>query len=98
MILPIQMKFDWERIREQRQRIMVKNNARENETRLPHEYKVGDKVLLAKPGMLRKLSVPRTGPYLVQAVYTNGTLRIKRGAISERVNVRRVIPFIEVPH
>jgi transposase InsO family protein len=97
MILPIQMKFDWELIREQRQRIMTKSNARENASRLPHEYKVGDKVLLAKPGMLRKLSVPRTGPYLVQAVYANGTLRIKRGAVSERVNIRRVTPFIEVP-
>jgi hypothetical protein len=95
MILPIQMKFDWERIREQRQRIMHKSNERENATRIPHEYKVGDKILLTKPGMLRKLSVPRTGPHLVQAVYTNGTLRIQRGSISERVNIRRVTPFTE---
>jgi hypothetical protein len=94
MILPIQMKFDWERIRQQRQMIN-KNNEKENTIRIPHEYKVGDKVLLAKQGMLRKLSVPRTGPHFVQAVYTNGTLQIKRGSISERVNIRRATPFVE---
>ena len=96
MILPIQMQFDWERIRKQRQQTINKNNEKENTRRIPHQYKVGDKVLLARPGMLRKLSIPRTGPHIVQAVYTNGTLQIKRGSISERVNIRRVTPFIEV--
>ena len=94
MILPIKFKADWARIRANRQRIMAMSNLRENSTRISHDYKVGEKILLTKPGMLRKLSTLREGPYLVQAVHTNGTLHIKRGAISERVNIRRVAPFI----
>ena len=70
-------------------------NVSENASRIPYEYKVGDKILLTKPGMLRKLSTPRMGPYIVQTVYTNGTLQIKRGVVSERVNIRRCTPFIE---
>ena len=46
-------------------------------------------------GTLRKLSAPRRGPYTVTRVYTNGTLRIKRGAISERVNIRHIWLFNE---
>ena len=49
--------------------------------------------MLAKPGILRKMSTPRTGPHEVEAVYTNGTIRIRKGAVSERVNIRRVHPF-----
>ena len=71
------------------------SNARENSARLRHEYKVGEKVLLTKPGILSKLSTPREGPYLVRAVHTNGTLHIKRGAITEHLNLRRVAPFVE---
>jgi hypothetical protein len=42
---------------------MGRNNRRENASRISHDYKVGDKVLLKKPGKhLRKLEAPRTGP------------------------------------
>jgi hypothetical protein len=54
------------------------------------------KVLLKKPGQhLRKLEAPRTGPYTVTAIYTNGTLRIQKGKINERVNIRRLFPYFE---
>ena len=95
MILPIKFKADWARIRANRQRVMTQSNVRENSTRIKHEYKVGEKVLLTKPGIIRKMSTPREGPYLVRAVHTNGTLHIQRGSITERVNIRRVAPFVE---
>jgi hypothetical protein len=57
---------------------------------------VGDKVLLKKPGKhLRKLESPRTGPHTVTAIYTNGTLRIRKGKVNERVNIRRFSPYFE---
>ena len=71
------------------------NNARENAGRVEHEYTVGDKVLYRKHGKLRKLSTPRRGPYIADKVYDNGTIRIKRGAINERVNIRHLTPFLE---
>lgn len=95
MILPIKFEADWTYIRNKRQKEINRNNARENRSRISHTYSQGDKVLLAKPGILRKLSTPRQGPYIVEQVYSNGTIRIRRGSISERVNIRRVVPFIE---
>jgi hypothetical protein len=96
MILPINFKADWSAIEKQRQKETGRNNRRENSARIHHEYKVNDKILLKKPGKhLRKLEAPRTGPHKVIAVYTNGTIRIQRGHISERVNIRRVTPYFE---
>jgi hypothetical protein len=43
-------------------------------------------VLLETPGILRKLSTPRTGPYPVTNVYKNGTITIQKGIVSERMN------------
>jgi hypothetical protein len=60
---------------------MGRNNRRENSSRINHDYKVGDKILLKKPGKhLRKLEAPRTGPQIVTAIYTNGAVRIQKGA------------------
>jgi hypothetical protein len=96
MILPLNFKADWATIEQNRQKEIAKNNQRENASRLSHDYKVGEKILLKKPGKhLRKLESPRTGPHTVTAVYTNGTIRIQRNNISERVNIRRVTPYFE---
>jgi hypothetical protein len=82
-------------VEQQRQKEMARNNKRENSSRINYDYKVGDKVLLKKPGKhLRKLEAPRTGPHTVTAIYTNGTLRIQKG-IHERVNIRRLFPYFE---
>jgi hypothetical protein len=51
---------------------------KENKIRIPHEYKVGDQVLLETPGILRKLSTSRTGPYPVTNAYKNGKIRIQK--------------------
>jgi hypothetical protein len=75
---------------------MACNNRKENASRISHDYKVGDKVLLKKPGKhLRKLEAPRTGPHTVTAVYTNGTLCIQKGNVNERVNIRRLFPYFK---
>jgi hypothetical protein len=73
---------------------MDRNNKRETASRINHDYKVGDKVLLKKPGKhLRKLKAPRTGTHTVTAMYTNGILRIQKGNVNERVNNRRLFPY-----
>jgi hypothetical protein len=63
-------------------------------SRISHDYKVGDKILIKKPGKhLSKLEAPRTGPHMVAAIYTNGTVHIQKGKVSERVNIRRLFPY-----
>jgi hypothetical protein len=73
---------------------MAHNNKRENASRITHDYKLGDKVLLNKPGKhLRKLEASRTRPHTVTEIYTNGTLRIQKGKVNERVNISRLSPY-----
>ena len=62
---------------------------------LDHTYKVREKVMKSTPEILPKLRRKREGPYTVTAVHDNGTLSIRRGAITERINLRRVDPFTE---
>ena len=95
MLLPVQFKADWDAIRQRRQALINKNNERENARRIEHEYKVGDLVSKFRPGKLRKLRRKKDGPYRVETVHDNGTIGIRRGAILERVNIRRVEPFHE---
>ena len=96
MFLPIEFQANWTALELQRQKEITKNNLRENASRKPHVYNIGDKVLVSKPGHIRrKLENPRDGPYEVTAVFSNGTIRIQRGSISERVNLRRVTPYFE---
>jgi hypothetical protein len=56
-------------IEKQRQKKMARNNRSENVSRISHNYKVRDKVLIKNPGKhLRELEGPRTGPHTVIAI------------------------------
>jgi hypothetical protein len=56
-------------------------------------YKIGDLVLLEKDSC--KYECSRQGPYKITKVYTNGTVTIKKGAVYERINIRRLQPYYE---
>jgi hypothetical protein len=61
-----------------------------------NDYKVGQKVLLRKEGILRKAeSRWHKKPWLITSVYTNGAITVQRGNKIERMNIRRVKPFEE---
>jgi hypothetical protein len=93
MVLPIKFMADWGAIEQQLQKEMGRNNRRENASRISHDNKVGDKILLKRPGThLRTLEAPRTAPHTVTTIYTNGTVRIQKGKVNERVNIRRLFP------
>jgi hypothetical protein len=53
MLFDIPLKADWQKIGEHRQRLSDLNNACENKGRIDYNYKVGQKVLLRKEGILR---------------------------------------------
>jgi hypothetical protein len=65
--------------KKRKQDIINKFNQKENKSRIPYECKVRDQALLETPGILRKSSIPRTGPYPVTNVYKNGIIRIQKG-------------------
>ena len=93
--LPVQFKADWAAIRARRQELINKSNKRENRRRIRHVYKVGDKVSKKKPGIQPKLRRKRDGPFTVTRVFANGTVSIRNGAVTERINIRRIQPFRE---
>ena len=47
MILPIKYTADWELLRQWKQAQINKDNILENSKRVDHDYKVGDKVMIA---------------------------------------------------
>jgi hypothetical protein len=61
MVLPKHSMADWGAIEQQCQKEMARNNRIENASRISHDYKVGETILLKKPGKhIRKLEAPRT--------------------------------------
>ena len=96
MLFNIPFIADWKQIGEDRQRRTDLNNDNENKKRVDYDYKVGDKILIRKDGILRKAeSIWKKEPWTITTVHTNGTIRIQCGTKSERINIRRVTPFIE---
>ena len=97
MIMQTKVKVDWELIKKKRQENMLKNNIKENKSRIEHVYKVGDKVLIVKLRDQRstdpKLSKPTEGPYTINRVHRNGTVTIDRGQYEERIHIRRLKPY-----
>jgi hypothetical protein len=63
MLLSIPFRADWAQIEIRKQGLFNKSVLRENASKIQHKYKVGDQVLLNKPGLLRKSTQPRTGPH-----------------------------------
>ena len=84
---------DWDEIAKNKQKIINKSNVAENAKRLEYDYEIDDDILIARDGHFRKLEGPYLGPYRIVQVYTNGTVRIRRGTVTERINIRRLTPY-----
>jgi hypothetical protein len=96
MLFNIPFIADWQKIGEHRQQLTDLNNARENKGRINYDYKVGQKVLLRKEGILCNTeSRWHKNPWLITSVHTNGTIMVQSGNKIERMNIWRVKPFEE---
>ncbi len=72
------------------------DNTRKNEGRIDYDYKVGQKALVRREGILHKSeSIWHRKPWLIASVHTNGTITVQRGNKLEQMNIRRVKPFVE---
>jgi hypothetical protein len=99
MLFDIPFIADWQKIGkigEHRQRLPDLNNARENRGRIDYDYKVGQKVLLRKEGiLLNNESRWHKKPWLNTSVHTNATIMAQCRNKIDRMNIRRVKPFEE---
>ena len=93
MIFNIKHEANWEFIRQRKQKIIEKNNQAENAKRIPHQYAVGDKVLL-KRGTENKYETPYKGPYTILTINDNGTVRMKVDDVEDTYNIRRLTPYL----
>ena len=96
MVLNVEHTANWEYIRSRKQKLIDKNNQRENAKRTPHTYEVGDKVMLRK-GSENKYETPYSGPHPILQVNKNGTVRLQMGAVTDTVNIRRIEPHKAAP-
>jgi len=93
MIVPATYLANWRHIHERRQKNILYNNARENRSRIEHDYKVGDFVFLLTKDIQRKLAAVKKGPFRITIIHTNVTVTIQRSRnVTERVNIRRLFP------
>ncbi len=73
-----------------------RSNKRENNKRGDYNYKVGNKILIQKDGILCKAeSIWKKEQLTITTVHMNGTIRIQCGTKLVRINIRRVTPFSE---
>jgi hypothetical protein len=96
MLFDIPFIADWKKIGEHRQRLTDLNNARENESRIDYDYKVGQKVLLRTEGILRNAeSRWHKKPWRIMSAHTNGTITVQCRNKIDRMNIRIVKWFEE---
>ena len=96
-LLNIGFVADWQYIKDRKQHRILQNNARENESRIVHQYNVGDRVMVRQKPNRKYGSDKQRGPYTVTRVNDNGTLRLSKatnngGAVIQTWNVRNVSP------
>ena len=92
-ILNISHDACWKIIRDKKQKQIIKNNARENKSRIDHTYKIGDQVLIKNDQSSKYARQAYSGPYKITAVNTNGTVKLKKGIIEETWNIRNIHPY-----
>ena len=93
-ILNINHTTDWEHIRQRKQERINENNKRENAKRHPHQYQLGDRILLRRKKK-SKHELEYEGPYPVTEINDNGTVRYQKGIVNDVVNIRRIKPYNE---
>ena len=97
-ILNVSFQADWQHIKERKQKLVVQNDNRENAERKPHAHHVNDTVKIPLDPN-RKHGVDHyQGPWVVQEVNDNGTLRLEQdtangGVVYQTWNVRNVLPY-----
>ena len=95
MLFDIPFIADWNNIGDYRQCQTDLNTRRENSTHVDWDYKVCEKVLVHKDGILHKTeSRDDSDPWTITSVNTNGTIRVQRRTKSEHLNIRRVTPYL----
>ena len=96
-IMNIKFRADWKYIKQRKQQIIEQNNRKENSKRIPHQYQVGNKILMDMTDTTKsKYGItPFDGPFTVRHVNNNGTVVLEMGPILDTYNIRNIKPYKE---
>ena len=93
MFLNIPLIADWHAIAKHRAVLVNMALLHQNQKRWTYDYVAGQKVL-KKVHDPTKIGLRTEGPFLVKQVHVNGTITMElREGVSERINIRRVMPY-----
>ena len=92
MILPINNLKNWRLIRQRKQVQIEKDVIHENSTRIDHNSIVGYQVVVRGDNDF-KYEIPFTGPYENFQTWTNRTVTIQTGVVTDILNISRVEPY-----
>ena len=84
---------DWDQVHARRRAQHMRDNARENKSRIDYKYKKGDRVrIITTPGdrQGKLYGYEHKGPFEITAVHNNATVTIQCGNFKERINIRRL--------
>jgi hypothetical protein len=89
MLFDLSFKAKLEDYQRKKEAQIEESNKCENAKRISHTYKVGDLVSKDRNQFQPKLHRPHDGPYTIDKVYTNGTLKIQKGITSKKISICR---------
>ena len=92
MILPINHLANWRLIRQRKQAQIDKDVIREKSTRVDYDYRIRDWVMVREKIDV-KYEIPFKVPYEIFQTWTNRNVTIQMGAVTDRLNIRRVNPY-----
>ena len=78
-------------------KLINNNNKRENEKRVQYDYEVGHYAYILRDRNYCKLKGEKLGAFIMTQVHNNGSVRIKRGIVNERIHIRRLTPHFGDP-
>ena len=76
-----------------KQEAINKNNAKENSKRIQYEYKINDQVLVKNQQSTKFGQDAYNGPWTVNKVRDNGTVKITKGFITDVYNIRNITKY-----
>lgn len=93
MIFDLSFKVKWRDIMDNRKKRLLTNNESENRLRIDHTYREGDLVLINRDILQRKFLPKRDGPFTIKKVYSNGLCKVQKGAVAQKLSIRRLVPY-----
>ena len=86
-IMNLTFDANWQLIKQRKQNLINKNNANENKKRIQHIYQAQDLVLVKNEQSTKFGKDDYNGPWTIQEVRDNGTIKISKGPVSDVYNI-----------